>query len=210
MPRMRRFHSRLYIRTTGKSGTGMPRLRTLLANRPGTFTKSTPGTGKTPESSGTSGSHPPVQPLKQNTLMVTIILICCKQLSQAISLLLERAFLNLYRLRLNIWLSHGSMAGYRIRKCSGKNRWKVQIHDFADAYLFFRKIASLLNSNVEVHQSVGSVLYTCPFPRTSGLLVLQEKKDTANGIASIKIQQDRLKNWNLKIKLVHSKNRKIQ
>lgn len=137
--------------------------------------------------------------------MMTIILICCKQLSRVIRLGIETAFLNLYRLRLNIWLSHYRISDYRVRKCSGKNRWKVQINDYIDAYLFFMEIAWVINGNIQVHESGNTVFYTCPFPRTSGLLVLRESTSAEKTIAVIKTQQDRLKNWNLKINLVHSK-----
>lgn len=107
-----------------------------------------------------------------------------------VHLFIEKCFLHLYKSRLTLWLNHCKVAGKRVRKCSGRNRWKVEITDFADVYLFFRRLAMIVNSEVEVHNSIEHVFYICHLPRTSGILVLQNCTDCKDTIAAIKIQAD--------------------
>lgn len=59
-------------------------------------------------------------------------------------------------------------------KCSGENRWEVQINDFADVYLFFGKLAMAVNSQVEIYKRNPIIRYHCPFPHTSVTLQLNE------------------------------------
>lgn len=78
----------------------------------------------------------------------------------------EKCSLYLYQKRLTIWLACN--AGNRIRRGCGKNRWKVEIADFTDAYLFFMRLAKILNSEIEAHNGIEQVFYTCKLPGTSG------------------------------------------
>lgn len=134
--------------------------------------------------------------------MVTIIIMAWGTISKLVHLAVEKCFLRLYKTRLTLWLNHCTVAGKRVRRCSGKNRWKVEITDFADAYLFFRRLAAKVNSEVEVHNSREHVFYLVRLPRTSAILVLQNCTVGKQTVATIKIQADTSdKQW-LKISLV--------
>lgn len=61
-----------------------------------------------------------------------------------------------------------------VRKCSGENRWEVRISDFTDVYLFFGKLAMVVNSQVEIYKRNPVIRYHCSFPRTSVTLQLNE------------------------------------
>lgn len=134
--------------------------------------------------------------------MITVIVMIWGAIRKMAHLAIEKCFLYLYRTRLNMWLNHCKVEGKRVRKCSGKNRWKIEIADFADIYLFFRRLAAIVNSEVEVHNCVEHVFYICRLPRTSGILVLQNCTDSKDTVASIKIQADSPENQWLKISFI--------
>lgn len=122
--------------------------------------------------------------------MVTIIIMTWATACKLARLAVEKCFLRLHKVRLSLWLNRCKVAGKRVRPCSGKNRWKVQIADFADAYLFFRRLAATVNSWVEVHNSREHVFYLCRLPHTSAILVLQNSTAGKQTLATIKIQAD--------------------
>lgn len=134
--------------------------------------------------------------------MVTVILMIWGGICKVVHLAIEKCFLYLYRTRLNMWLNRCKVQGKQVRKCSGKNRWKIEITDFADVYLFFRRLATIVNSEVEVHNNVEHVFYICRLPRTSGILVLQNCTDSKDTVAFIKIQADSPENQWLKISFI--------
>lgn len=134
--------------------------------------------------------------------MVTIIIMAWGTISKLAHLAVEKCYLRLYKTRLTLWLNRCTVAGKRVRRCSGKNRWKVEITDFADAYLFFRRLAEKVNSEVEVHNSREHVFYLVRLPRTSAILVLQNRTTGEQTVATIKIQADTSdKQW-LRISLI--------
>lgn len=135
--------------------------------------------------------------------MLTMIVMIWGIVSKAVHLAIEKGFLFLYKTRLTLWLNRCKVSGKRVRKCSGKNRWRVEITDFADVYLFFRRLAAIVNSEVEVHNSIEHVIYICRLPRTSGILVLQSCSDGSHTVASIKIQADASEGQWLRISFIH-------
>lgn len=137
--------------------------------------------------------------------MVTIIIMTWATVCKLAHLAVEKCFLRLHKARLSLWLNRCTVAGKRVRRCSGKNRWKVEITDFADAYLFFRRLAAIVNSEVEVHNSTEHVFYLVRLPHTSGILVLQNHTTGEQTVVTIKIQAGISdKQW-LKISLVRKK-----
>lgn len=135
--------------------------------------------------------------------MVTIIIMTWATACKLARLTVEKCFLRLHKVRLTLWLNRCKVAGKQVRRCSGKNRWKVEITDFADAYLFFRRLAEKVNSEVEVHNGMEHVLYLCRLPHTSAILVLQSCTPGKQTVATIKIQADTSdKQW-LKISFIH-------
>lgn len=117
----------------------------------------------------------------------------------------EKCSLYLYQKRLTIWMACN--AGNRIRRGCGKNRWKVEITDFTDAYLFFMRLATILNSEIEAHNGMEQVFYTCKLPGTSGTLLLQECPEQNGTFATIKMQANVSHVWKIKISFIRKQHK---
>ena len=79
--------------------------------------------------------------------------------------------------------------------------------NFTDAYPFFMRLATILNSEIEAHNGMEQVFYTCKLPGTSGTLLLQECPEQNGTFATIKMQANVSHMWKIKISFIRKQHK---